>query len=130
MEKTDQKSDEKTIYEGDSAIDFKQEKEKLSEGSQWFNPEPGTHIVKFLSNGRVEDREYEGEKRKVGIFEVEVDGEELNWSVTKAKSKSSLWGQIMKIGAAREGLKGEEVTLIRNGTGKETNYTIQEAADL
>lgn len=128
--------EEETLYEGENAdqsFDWDEESENLGT-SDWFNPDPGTHDVTFLDDGRQDTREYDGEEgkevREVGIFTVEVDGEEKQWSVTKGSTESSLWGQLVKVAKARDGLKGEEITLIRTGTGSDTTYTVQEAADL
>lgn len=128
-------TDQDVILDGEDeetqeGFDFSNEYENLTSGSQWFNPEPGTHEVKFLDNGKSDTREYEGETRPVGIFTVEVSGEEKKWSVTKGQSESSLWGQLMKYGKSQGSLKGEEITLIRSGEGTDTTYTVQEAADL
>lgn len=114
----------------DEGLNFEDEFENLQAGSQWFNPEEGTHKVTFLDNGKEEERTYDNETRKVAVFTVEVEGEELKWSVTKGVSESSLFGQLMKYGAAAQGLKGETITLIRSGQGQDTQYTVQEAADI
>lgn len=135
MAEQDSKSDnsQEQVFEEeneDQGFDFDEEYENLSAGSQWFNPDEGTHQVKFLDNGKEEERTYDEETRKVAVFQIEVNGEEKKWSVTKGKSESSLFGQLMKYGRAAEGLKGEEITLIRSGTGQDTQYTVQEAADI
>lgn len=71
-----------------------------------------------------------GETRDVAVFRVEVDGEEMRWSITKGQSDSSLWGQLVKVAQDRGGLEGETINLIRTGTGTDTTYTVEEAADL
>lgn len=111
-------------------IDFDDESENLEETANWFNPSEGTHKVTFLDNGVMEEREYDdGEVTKVGVFEVEVEGEEQRWSVNKATTPSSLWGQLMTYGQQNDGLEGEEITLIRKGTGTDTSYIVQEAVE-
>ncbi len=118
---------------GTNEIDWDEEHDNL--GSEWFNPDPGTHKVVFLDDGEIDTRTYEDdngnkEEREVGIFTVDVDGETLKWSVTKGSTESSLWGQLVKYAKHHDGLAGEEITLIRNGEGSDTTYTVQEAAEL
>lgn len=119
-------SEEDVIFDG---TDWEKEADKLGT-SEWFTPKTGTQTIRFLDDGEQEQREYDDEVRDVQVFTVKVGGEEMKWSVTRGSTESSLWGQLVKIGADRGGLEGEEVTLIRNGTGNDTQYTVQEAADL
>jgi len=58
------------------------------------------------------------------------DDEELYYAVTRGSTEESQWGQIARVGEAREGLADEEVTIFRNGTGKNTNYLVEDAAEL
>lgn len=111
---------------------WEEEAEKISEASEWswFKPEPGTTEVLFLDEGEDQTRSYEDETREVRVFTVEVDGEDLKWSVTKGRSESSLYGQLVKVARSEGGLTGVSVSLIRSGTGTDTQYTVQEAADL
>jgi len=131
METQDAKDEttEDSDANSEEEILFDAEAENLT-SSAWFNPDPGSHKITFLDNGHKETREYEGEEREVAVFKVEVEGEELNWSVTVGKSEVSLWGQLVKVGQAKGGLEGETITLIRQGKKQDTNYTVQEAADL
>lgn len=117
------------IGEG-NGLDFEEEAGNLSQG--WFNPDPGEHEVLFKDNGRKETRTYEGETREVVVFTIETgekSGEHM-WSVTKGRSETSLYGQLVKVGAAREGLKGETVSVIVQGEGTDRTYTVPEAANL
>lgn len=111
-------------------IDYDEQAETLA--ADWFNPDPGKHKVKFLDNGQMQTFEYdEDEEPKPGaVFTVEVDGKEMKWSVNKAKSSTSLWGQLILYGKENGGLKGETITLVRSGTGTDTNYTVPEAAEI
>lgn len=115
---------------GDVESFWDEEAERLGQSSDWFKPEPGTSVVTFLDEGEDDTREYEGETRQVRVFSVEVDGEEMYWSVTKGRSESSLYGQLVKVAQSEGGLSGVSVSLIRSGTGTDTQYTVQEAADL
>jgi hypothetical protein len=129
--KPDEKEDD-VLYEGDDAnegeeINWNEEADNLH---GWFTPPQGTTEVVFMDDGVFETRDYEGEEREVAVFAVEVDGARQKWSVTKASSPSSLFGQLARFAKAQDGLAGESVTLIRNGKGTDTQYTVQEAADL
>lgn len=120
-----------TIKEADS-IDFEEEAQNLS---GYFTPDTGKTEIEFLDNGVKDTVTYENdngddETRDVAKFTVSVDGERKTWTVNVAQSPSSLYGQLMKVGADRGGLVGETITLIRQGTGTDTQYTVDEAADL
>jgi hypothetical protein len=119
-------SEEDVIFDG---TDWEKEAENLGT-SEWFTPNTGTQTIRFLDDGEKQQREYDDEVRDVQVFTVKVGGDEMKWSVTRGSTESSLWGQLVKVGADRGGLEGEEITLIRNGTGNDTQYTVQEAADL
>lgn len=121
----------KTIKEADE-IDFEEEAQNLS---GYFTPDTGKTDIDFLDNGVKDTVTYENddgdeETRDVAKFTVSVDGEKKTWTVNVAQSPSSLYGQLMKVGADRGGLVGETITLIRQGTGTDTQYTVDEAADL
>ena len=126
----DSDDDQEVIFDG---RDWEKEANRIG-SSDWFKPESGTQKVTFLDEGDDQERKYqddgETEVREVCVFRVKVGGDELNWSVTKGTTDSSLWGQLVKFARDRGGLVGETVTLIRNGTGSDTQYTVQEAADL
>jgi hypothetical protein len=124
-------SEEDVIFEGDAGIDYEQEFEELG-GSEFFTPSEGTNEIKFVSEGTADTVTYDEDEgpRDVVRYDVVVDGEEFVWSVNKASSPSSLWGQLVKVARSKGGLEGEEITLIRNGTGTDTQYTVTEAADL
>lgn len=124
----DQESDV-VFGEEDPENFWSNEAEKLGQ-SDWFNPDTGSTEITFLNEGKNETRTYEGEKRPVRVFNVEVEGKELKWSVTRGRSESSLYGQLVKVGADSNGLTDVTITLIRQGTGTDTQYTVQEAADL
>lgn len=113
------------------ATDWEKEAEKIG-SSEWFKPSTGKQTLKFLNEGKEEERQYDEDEevKKVQVFEILVGGEEKKWSVTKGQSESSLWGQLVKFAVDRGGLEGEEITLIRNGTGSDTQYVVDEAADL
>lgn len=126
-------AEDNTIYDGDAddSIDFQEEASNLS---GYFTPDTGKTEIEFLDNGTKDTVTYDddGEKQKKPVvkFKVSVDGEKKTWTVNKAQSPSSLYGQLVKVGADRGGLVGETIHLIRQGTGTDTQYTVEEAADL
>ena len=128
-------SEGKTLYESDEeaeSIDWEDESENLKTkeelDSMWFTPSEGKQTVVFRGNGHKEQREYEGEERDVAVFPVEVDGEEKKWSVTVGQTETSLYGQIVTVaGDNGHDLEGVEITLVRKGTGSDTDYTVMEA---
>lgn len=111
-------------------IDYDEQAETLA--GDWFNPDPGKHEVTFLDNGNMDTVQYsdDEEPQPVGIFTVEVDEKKMKWSVNQAKSPTSLWGQLILYGKENKGLEGETITLVRSGTGTDTNYTVPEAAEI
>jgi hypothetical protein len=111
-------------------IDYDEQAETLA--GDWFNPDPGKHEVKFLDNGNMDTVQYsdDEEPQPIGVFTVEVDGKKMKWSVNQAKSSTSLWGQLILYGKENNGLEGETITLVRSGTGTDTNYTVPEAAEI
>lgn len=141
-------------------INYDEEVEGLSDGgssdgydSQLVSLNTGKNKLKIMSEGRKTTFNYGDEdnpdiQEKV-VFDVELvegeatyrdDGtevtvspghdEDLSYAVTLGQTKSSQWGQLARLGKDRDGLEGEEVTIIRNGTGTDTTYTVLEAAEL
>jgi len=152
---TDDEQD--VIFDGDD-FDYSQEAENLSnqsdDGGQdraLINLTEGKTTIKFLQEPQREEWNYgsdeEPDVTEKMVFPVEVvtgsvrvgdetksadelEDEELHYAVTKGKTESSQWGQLVQVGNARDGLADEEVTIFRNGTGKDTGYMVQEAAEL
>lgn len=132
-------------------IDYNSEVSNLSDGGDGGGGRTlvklpqGRTTLKFLEEGEVETFNYGTEdnpdlQEKV-VFPVEVvDGhvlnddeqhgpdsdEELHYPVTRGKTKDSQWGQLARVGQAREGLEDEEVTIMRSGTGTGTSYVVDE----
>lgn len=149
---------EDVIFDGDD-FDYSEEADQLSNQSdggesdrRLVNLAEGKTTIKFLQEPSHEEWNY-GSEEEPDIAEkmvfpievvkgsVQVDGstisaedieedEELHYAVTKGKTESSQWGQLVQVGKARDGLAGEEVTIFRNGTGKDTSYLCEDAAEL
>ncbi len=115
-----------------SAIDWKKEKDNLFEGKglEWFKPRTGQQTIKFLSNGEKYITNFEDKDIEKVRFEIEVEGQQLNWGVVRGKTQNSLYGQIALIGSSRGTLVNNQITLLVKGSGKEKNYTIIEALPL
>ncbi len=111
--------------------DWNQEAENL--GGSFWKPNSGTHKVKFLDNGT--DTIYtnpKGNETPQKEFKIETDGEEKIWTVTKAKTVNSLWGQIVLVGRYHGTLENKEITLLvkYDEANNKREYTIQEALPL
>ena len=116
-------------------IDWKGEKDGLKQPLNWWRPTAGAHKVKILTDGEFYTTEFQdrGEVEKIR-FEIEVDvrgtKEKFVWGVTRGTTSSSLYGQMVLIGASRGSLKDAEITLIVKGEGKNKDYLISEAVPL
>lgn len=152
--------DEKEIIfdDDDNSFDYSTEAENLSsqddDGSdrQLVNLTEGKTEIKFLSEPNREEWNYgtddEPDITEKMVFPIEVVSgsvrvgdttksadevdadDELFYAVTKGSTEQSQWGQLVKVGEDRDGLAEETVTIFRNGTGKNTSYMVQEAAEL
>lgn len=146
------------IFDGDDeTFDYSQEAENLAEQSDsgdgqdrlLINLTEGKNSITFLSEPSHEEWNYgtdeEPDIAEKMVYQVEVDGsvlvngektdpedvdEDMYYAITRGKTESSQWGQLTQVGRARDGLEGETVTIFRNGTGKDTSYLVQEAAEL
>ena len=115
-----------------SSIDWKKEAERLKdpedmEKLDWWQATPGKHKIKVLKEGgeyiaRLEDKEI----KKVRL-EVEVNNKRFNWGITCGMTEQSLWGQLCLLGSNLGSLEGQEITLLVKGSGKNRDYTIEEA---
>ena len=102
--------------------------------SNFWKPESGTYKVKFLDDGRpatYKDQKTGRETEQVD-FKVEMGGEEKVWTVTKARTVNSLYGQIALVGRHQGSLAEKEITLLVKYDQKNNKreYTVQEALPL
>lgn len=111
---------------------WKNEKEELENAEQmeYWKPEEGEHHIKFLSDGIERNFEWEGQTILKVDFDVEVEGNKCIWSVTKGRTTSSLYGQIVTIGAHKNTLVGETITLFVKGVKMNRQYFIKEASEI
>ena len=107
--------------------DWNQEAEAIGSSDFW-KPDTGQYKVKFLDNGT--PTEYEGKPQME--FKVEVNGEGKLWTITKAKTVNSLWGQLVLVARYHGTLENKEITLFVkfDQANNKREYTIQEALPL
>ena len=107
--------------------------EKSLEGLEkldWFKPKQGRNKIKILTNGHTYESKWEDKTIPKVRFDVEVEGKKYSWGVTRGKTESGLYGQLALVGASKGTLVDQEVTVLVMGSGKKTNYVVQEALDL
>ena len=112
--------------------DWNKETELLGSSNFW-KPETGSHIVLFLDNGRPSQyRDAQGRVTDQVNFKIKVGGDEKVWTVTKARTVNSLFGQIALIGNYHGTMEGKEITLLVkfDQLNNKREYTVQEALPL
>ena len=110
--------------------DWNKEAEQLGSSNFW-KPETGQYKVKFLDDGTPSTYEDKNSGRVTEQlnFKVEVNDEEKLWTVTKARTVNSLYGQITLLGRYHGNLSSKEFTLFvkYDRPNNKREYTIQEA---
>jgi hypothetical protein len=112
--------------------DWNKETEQLGSSNFW-KPDTGSHKVLFLDNGRPSHyRDAQGRVTDQMTFKIQVAGEDKIWTVTKAKTVNSLFGQIVLIGKYHGNLEGKQITLLVkfDKANNKREYTVQEALPL
>ena len=94
------------------AIDYEKESKEVMEAANttWWRPPVGTHTIKILSEP--EESSYtnpSGETTPQINMDIEVNGNQMKWSVTKAATAKSLYGQLMLLGK-KNGNKLKDLT--------------------
>jgi len=115
-------------------MDYEKEASELRE-SNWLKLDEGKHTLVCLSDlsePKTETKTIKGEQKTLtqSILRVEYEGKQYQWSVTKAPTPSSTWGQLVRLGKAWGSLVGKPLTVMIKGTGQNRDYTIQEALEL
>ena len=116
-----------------------QEPRELEKG-EWFSPQGGKYIIKFLTEGQPYTSEFEGKDLRKLRFDIEIDGaaktpdgKPILWGVGEGKTKASLYGQLMQIASLvdpKGQLAGKTITLLVKSDGTKRDYTVMEAVDL
>ena len=114
-------------------IDYENESKQLHSGTgyggpslPWFNPSIGSHRIKILTEGQEYKTVYRNQEIQKVRFEIEVNGEKFNWGVSKGRTPSSLWGQLVVLGKAWGGLIGKQVSLIVKASTRRDGSSIKE----
>ncbi len=90
-------------------------------------PAPAKKEVDF--NGKkktIEQTDWHVSTRNKGDYKPK----DYLWSITKAQGKTTLWGQLMRLGKAWKTLAQKPFTLIVSTNNGKKQYTIVEVADL
>ena len=112
--------------------DWNKETEILGTSNFW-KPETGSHKVHFLDNGNpTQYKDPQGRVTDQMNFKIKVDGEQKLWTMTKAKTVNSLYGQIVLLGKYHGSLEGKEITLLVkfDHLNNKREYTVEEALPL
>lgn len=105
---------------------------KLDDGKYTITP------LEELPVPEPKEFEHNGQKKTVLQAEWKVScknkgdqkPKEYLWSITKAGSKVSTWGQIMRLGQSWKTLMGKPFTLLVQTSSGRKQYTIIEAAEI
>ena len=123
-------TEEEEIWNGQEGEtpEWEEEEQDLSTSNdtEYFKAPSGQTKIKFLSEGTIYEtqKEWDDQKQKYFRVPIEVDGERKIWEMKKATTANSKYGQIVRYARLKKGLEGEEITLYRQGTGKESSYII------
>lgn len=111
-------TDYKVLYDAlEEKVDF--------ERKDFFKPKEGYTKIKIKSEmSEPKDIQYENKTITKVFIDIEVDGVEYTWGITKGLTKNSLYGQLVQVGKERGKLTDEEITLLVKGSGKDRDYTI------
>jgi len=104
-----------------------------AESKEWLRLDAGEHRVKFLSDGKPFQQDWDGELMNKLRFDVESNEKTFSFSVTEGQTKQSLYGQILLVATKLEPkntMIGKTITILVQGEGKKKRYTIPEAVGL
>ena len=113
--------------------DWNKEADLLGSTNFW-KPQTGQYSVKFLNDGTpstYEDKN-SGKVTEQLNFKIEIKDELEEWTVTKARTVNSLYGQIALLGRYHGSLVGKTITLLVkfDQQNNKREYTVQEALNL
>lgn len=119
-----------------SVIDYTSEVAKLvdREERNWWDVVGGQHVITIpdpLGGDEFSGTDYKGNPVQKVRYNIKVNNKDYDWSITKGKTKTSLWGQLALLIAS----KGDQVkdlvfNLVVKGDGTARQYTILEALPL
>lgn len=122
-------------------MDYNKEIESLKRQREFWKPTAGQWQVKVQSEEEPDqfiDSDgiiHEQIRLDVAVMGTNKPGkavkwEEFTWTVTKAKTLSSLYGQLMLLGQKKKQLNGIEFSLFVSNDGKKNSYTIPETLEM
>lgn len=130
----DKKEKEKEVWNSETQTqpNFEKEAEKLSTEVDYFKVPKGETKIKFLSNGKLykAKKDWNDTEKEYFRVKIEVDGEEYVWDMNKGTTPGSKFGQLMRFGRVKNGLKGETVRWYRQGEGTDTKHILMGLDDL
>ena len=102
------------------------------EQTEWFTPPQGRTEITFTGefNEQTEQKKYDDEEHDYVYFDIIVDDTPMVWSMKKAYSENSKYGQIAKYAGAVGGLEDETVTWMRRGEGTDTTHVLLDLDDV
>lgn len=116
-------------------INYSEEVKRLDqfvpgENSQFWKPKAGQYRVKALSeledtNPFVPkgDHKPEDEKAQAKI-DLLIGEDKFTWTIAKGVSPASAYGQLCKLGSAKNGLKNLDFMIVVTNDKKKNTYTI------
>ena len=98
--------------------------------TEFFKPEEGKTEIVFKDEGTQRFFEWEGAQIEKVDFRIEVQGKPYVWSITKSKTISSLYGQVVALAVSKGGLINQKINLLTKGMKMQRTYLILESLDL
>jgi hypothetical protein len=109
-------------------MDYKAELERLKSNpveTGYWSPEPGQYRVKALSEiEESEPFEDDSDQKPRKKLKISVLGKEQIWTFPFGKKESSIYGQLVNLGAHKGKVLGEEFTIVVVGKDQDRRYTI------
>jgi hypothetical protein len=112
-------------------INYNEEVKRLDsfvpgENSKFWKPKPGQYTVKALTElEEAKPFEKEGEAPKPQVkIDLLIAEETFTWTMAKGVSPASAYGQLCRLGATRNGLKGTQFMVVVTNDKKKNTYTI------
>ena len=115
-------------------IDYASEAQQLvdREERNWWVPSQGQHVIQILSEGdQFSGTDFQGNPVQKVRYKIKVNNQDFDWSITKSKTKTGLWGQLVLLIRSRNNQVNATIfNLVVKGEKKARQYTILEALPL
>ena len=112
-------------------MDLKKEYEDIKAygSSDFFKATPGKYNIVII--GEPQPTEYDdgaGHITEQVLLNIQIDQKDYKWSVSKGKTTTSLYGQIVKLSSTNNfKTNGLKFTLLVRNTGSKNDYIIEVA---